>query len=59
MAQIFGDVAVVGGSTAAFEGLEYSLRKELKAVLPKALANRVNRVEVRVPSTDDLEAVLK
>ena len=50
MAKILGDVAVVGGS-AALEGLEYIPQKELKAILPKAVANRV---EVRVSSSDDL-----
>ena len=52
MAEILGDAAVVGDSTVAFKGLEDILRKELKTMLPKALSNRV---EVRVPSGDDLE----
>ena len=50
MAEMLGDVVVVGGS-AAFEGLGDRLEEELKAMLPEALADRV---EVRVPSADDL-----
>ncbi|CAN0264188.1 unnamed protein product, partial [Ascophyllum nodosum] len=50
MAEMLGDVVVVGGS-AAFEGLGDRLEEELKAMLPEALAERV---EVRVPSADDL-----
>ena len=50
MAEMLGDVVVVGGS-AAFEGLGDRLEEELKALLPERLAIRV---EVRVPSLDDL-----
>ena len=51
MAEMLGDVVVVGGS-AALEGLGDRLEEELKAMLPEALANRV---EVRVPSRADLQ----
>ena len=52
MAAILGDVAVVGDSMATFEGFKVRLQNELKAMLLNELANRVN---VRVPSTDDLQ----
>ena len=50
MAEMLGDVVVVGGS-ATFEGLGDRLEEELKAMLPEALATRV---EVRVLSANDL-----
>ena len=40
------------GDSTAFEGLEATLQEGLKAILPEVLTNRV---EVRVPSSDDLE----
>ena len=45
-ADMLGDVVIVGGP-ASIEGLGQRLEKELKAMLPREMANRV---VVRVPS---------
>ena len=48
-ADMLADVVVVGGS-ASIKGLGHRLEKELKAMLPREVANRV---VVRVPSEAD------